>query len=77
MEAIKEHAVETEPEAVYALERPVKCPSCRDTVESFHVVRLLRTKVNVVSSLPRMGYAITCPSCSTVVSAGVVSRMGF
>jgi ribosomal protein S27E len=65
---------EPEVEATYALEREVKCPSCRGTVQTLHVVRALRTQVNFTSSLPRRGHAILCPACGTVLAATIGSR---
>jgi hypothetical protein len=66
---------ETAAEAEYALERAVTCPACKETVQKFHVVRTLRTKVNFTSNLPRRGYAILCPSCDAVLSANIGSRV--
>jgi hypothetical protein len=73
--------LETEPteqaeaEAEYALERAVRCPACTETVQKFNVVRMLRTKVNFTSNLPRRGYAILCPNCDAVLSANIGSRV--
>lgn len=61
-------------EAEYALESAVKCPQCQTTLESVRVVRLLRTKVNFTSSLPRRGYVVICPGCRSVLPASVGSR---
>ncbi len=55
-------------EAEYTLEAPVKCSSCGEMIESLQVLRLLRTKVNFTSSLPRRGFVVTCPKCQGVVS---------
>lgn len=60
-----------EAEAEYTLESPVRCPHCEGPVESVQVVRLLRTKVNFTSSLPRRGYVVVCPTCKTVIPAAV------
>lgn len=60
---------EAQAEAVYQLETPVLCPSCHKSVQSLRVVRMLRTRVNFTSTLPRRGRAIVCPACSVVVSA--------
>ena len=68
-------AEDTEIEATYALERPVKCPSCSAIVRELHVVRALRTQVNFTSNLPRRGHAILCPSCEAVLSASIGSRV--
>ena len=62
-------------EAEYALERPVKCPSCSSTLKAFNVVRTLRTKVNFTSNLPRRGHAIICPECEVVLAATIGSRV--
>jgi len=56
-------------EAEYALEYPCRCPHCGVVVNAVRVVRLLRTKVNFTSTLPRRGRAITCPACNKVLSA--------
>ncbi len=73
METVVEEEVEIEAE--YALERPVKCPSCSATIDKFNVIRALRTKVNFTSNLPRRGHAILCPKCETVLSASIGSRV--
>jgi hypothetical protein len=62
---------DTEAEAEYTLESPVRCSSCGEFVEKVHVVRLLRTRVNFTSSLPRRGCVVICPSCRTMVPAAV------
>ena len=72
MELVNETA---EIEAEYALERPVKCPSCSTMVQNFNVVRALRTKVNFTSNLPRRGFTIICPDCSSVLSANIGTRV--
>ena len=58
-----------EVEAEYQLEYPVKCPHCGEELEVVRVVRLLRTKVNFTSMLPRRGRIISCPICLKVLSA--------
>ena len=62
-------------EAEYDLERPVVCPSCRESQGSLQVVRMLRTKVNFTSTLPRRGYAIVCGGCRCVMSANIGARV--
>jgi len=62
---------EVEFEAEYALESPVNCAHCKASLEAVRVVRLLRRRVNFTSSLPRRGYIVVCPSCSTVIPAVV------
>ena len=58
-------------DAEYTLESAVVCPGCRQTVETVQVVRLLRTRVNFTSSLPRRGYLVICPSCRVIVPAAI------
>lgn len=58
-------------EAVYQLEAWVRCPACRESIEAVGIVRLLRTKVNFISTLPRKGYLAVCPQCRTVLPAEV------
>ncbi len=72
---MEEPSERVESEAVYALEHPAKCSSCNETVRNLHVVRLLRTKVNFTSNLPRRGFAILCPACGAIVSADIGTRM--
>ena len=74
----KEFATEEEEaefEAVYALERAVKCPSCTKSVRKLNVVRTLRSKVNFTSNLPRRGYVMTCPDCEAILSANIGTRV--
>lgn len=66
-----EEEQEREPEAEYALESPVRCSCCSSLVETVHVVRLLRTKVNFTSSLPRRGCVGVCPICKTLVPVSI------
>jgi len=54
-------------EAVYELEFPVRCPSCQQRVSTVGVVRLIRSRVNFISTFPRRGYLAVCPNCSTIV----------
>lgn len=65
-----------EVEAEYDLEAPARCPSCAASVQKLQVIHLLRARVNFTSNLPRRGYAIICPSCSTLLSANVISLVG-
>ena len=65
-----------EVEAEYALECGATCPACNARVTALHVVRLLRTKVNFTSSLPRRGYAVLCPACRTIVPATIGGILG-
>ena len=57
----------SEPAAVYGLEHPVTCPNCTVEIDRLFAVRLFRAKVNFVSSLPRSGRVLVCPSCRTIL----------
>jgi hypothetical protein len=70
-----EDAVDNRIEAEFALEQSVKCPCCSKTVQNLQVVRLLRTRVNFTSNLPRRGFAIICPACDGVLSAHIGTRV--
>jgi hypothetical protein len=59
---------ESEIEAEFTLEAPVRCPHCSKSIDSLQVVRILRTKVNFVSSLPRRGQVMICPECRALVT---------
>ena len=61
----------TDVEAVFTLESAAVCPGCRATLETIGIVRLLRTRVNFVSSLPRRGQLMICPRCKTVLGGGL------
>jgi hypothetical protein len=56
-------------EAEYTLEYPATCPRCGHDVRTLKVARLLRTRVNFVSTLPRRGRVLMCPHCSAIVGA--------
>jgi hypothetical protein len=58
-----------EMEAEYTLEDPVACPCCGEVVRTLQVVRLLRTRVNFTSTLPRRGRVIICSQCKKILSA--------
>ena len=58
-------------EAVFTLETTAVCPACRVSLDSIGIVRLLRTRVNFVSSLPRRGQLMICPHCKTVLGGGL------
>ena len=55
-------------EASYALETPVRCGRCEEMISELRVVRMLRTKVNFTSTLPRRGRVLACPKCLTMLS---------
>lgn len=56
-------------EAEYLLESPLKCSCCNQLISSVFIVRLLRVRVNFVSSLPRRGHVVVCPLCQGILSA--------
>ena len=56
-------------EAEYAIESPLRCPHCKETIATVQVLRLVRTRVNFVSLLPRRGYVVVCPACHQLLSA--------
>ena len=56
-------------EAEYLLENPLRCPRCEQEISSLQVVRLIRAKVNFVSTLPRRGYVVICPACKGIITA--------
>lgn len=58
-------------EASYMLEAAANCPHCRETLHAVEVVRLLRTRVNFVSSLPRRGQVMICPACRMILSGSL------
>ena len=55
-------------EAEYTLESQVMCPVCRNSITTLKVVRMLRTRVNFTSTLPRRGRVVACPRCSSILS---------
>lgn len=56
-------------EAEYTLEYEVICPFCKKELKTLRVVRLLRTRVNFTSTLPRRGRATICPECRKILGA--------
>ena len=58
-------------EAEYTLEFPATCPHCQEEIEVVNVARLLRTRVNFTSTLPRRGNVVACPKCNTIISAAL------
>lgn len=58
-------------EAEYTLEAPAHCPHCREEIETVLVVRLLRTRVNFTSALPRRGQVMICSKCRTFVAGAL------
>lgn len=55
-------------EAEYALEYTCNCPHCLHSLRTVAVVRMLRTKVNFTSTMPRRGRAVICPKCRNILS---------
>lgn len=55
-------------EAEYALEYPCVCPHCLHSLREVAVVRLLRTRVNFTSTLPRRGRAVICTNCRKILT---------
>jgi hypothetical protein len=74
--AVPQAEVDHDVEAEYTLESPASCPACRKSIRNVQVIRLLRTKVNFTSSLPRRGYTAICPACRTIVPAAVGGILG-
>ncbi len=68
-EELKEPVDDREMEAEYTLEYDATCPFCGETLKSLQVVRLLRSRVNFTSTLPRRGRVIVCPECKKIISA--------
>ena len=56
-------------DAEYVLEVPLRCPGCGVEMRLVGVVRLMRTKVNFISMLPRRGHVIVCSQCRWILSA--------
>lgn len=60
-------------DAEYALETPVRCPACGERVATLKAVRLIRTRVNFTSTLPRRGRVVACPHCLAIVPADLTN----
>ncbi|HKQ97532.1 MAG TPA: hypothetical protein VJV75_06640 [Candidatus Polarisedimenticolia bacterium] len=63
-------------EAEYSLESGANCSSCNSPIQSLQVIRLLRTKVNFTSSLPRRGFVAICPVCRSIITATLGGLLG-
>ena len=61
----------SEVEAEYTLETDARCPTCGKYLESIQVVRVLRTRVNFVSTLPRRGQLLVCGECQTILAGSL------
>jgi len=55
--------------ALYAVESPMRCPQCHAAIRTFRALRVLRTQVPFMSTLPRKGYVLVCPECAGLLSA--------
>ncbi len=55
-------------DAEYTLEYVATCPHCGEAIRTLRVIRLLRTRVNFVSTLPRRGRVLACPLCRAIIS---------
>lgn len=62
-----DHGVEAE----FMLESSAVCPHCLEDIDRVHIVRMLRTKVNFVSSLPRRGQLLICPKCRIALAGAL------
>ena len=60
-------------EAVYRLESLARCPQCGETLSELKVIRLLRTQVNFISTLPRRGRLAVCPECLAILPVELTS----
>ena len=58
-------------EAEYMLETSAVCPHCLEDIQKVQVVRMLRAKVNFVSSLPRRGQILVCPKCRIALAGAL------
>lgn len=63
------HQTNTNSDAEYTLESPVRCPACGESIETLRAVRIIRTHVNFTSTLPRRGRVLACPACLAVIPA--------
>jgi hypothetical protein len=63
-----EESVARDSEAEYTLEYPCVCPHCLHSLKTLAVVRLLRTKVNFTSTMPRRGRAVICSKCRNILT---------
>jgi hypothetical protein len=67
-ETAPEESTARDSEAEYALEYPCNCPHCLHSLRTVAVVRILRTKVNFTSTMPRRGRAVICPKCRNILT---------
>ncbi|MDX1502125.1 MAG: hypothetical protein R3325_07165 [Thermoanaerobaculia bacterium] len=62
---------ESHVEAEFALESRALCPHCQMAIDTIQVIRLLRSRVNFTSSLPRRGHVMVCPSCHSILNGAL------
>jgi hypothetical protein len=55
--------------ALYSVESPLRCPQCQRAIRTFRALRVVRTHVAFMSTLPRKGYVLVCPECGGLLSA--------
>jgi hypothetical protein len=68
LEPPPEEARAHDSEAEYTLEYACVCPHCLHSLKAVAVVRLLRTRVNFTSTLPRRGRAVICSNCRKILT---------
>ena len=68
-----EDTVGPEAEVEYTLDYEARCRHCRKVLDVVLVARLLRTRVNFTSTLPRRGHMLACKECKCILSAGLES----
>ena len=67
--ALQQPPSESDVDAEYTLECPVRCPACGERISNLKAVRLVRSRVNFTSTLPRRGRVVACPLCLAVIPA--------
>ena len=72
---MSEEMMDSAIEAEYTLEAPATCSHCKDSVSTVLVVRLLRTRVNFTSALPRRGHVMLCSNCRGLLGGSLGSLL--
>ena len=67
VEQSEETGLEGGIEAEYTLEHPVRCSACREKISTLKAVRVMRSRVNFTSTLPRRGRLVVCPRCLAIM----------
>ena len=62
-----EESLEGGIEAEYTLEHAVRCSACREKITTLKAVRVMRSRVNFTSTLPRRGRLVVCPKCLAIM----------